>query len=340
VRSEVSPKAWDAQPAPSRSGIELIQATKVFAHEQRGRSWWHLSSTIAVLLGTVISTIFSAPWPLRVGLSSLAGLALIRMFIFYHDYYHGTLLQKSAITKLIMLGFGVITMNPPSAWKRSHNHHHRSNARIFGSHIGSFPVLTTEAYAAAPKRQRVSYALSRHPLTILLGYWSIFFYGMCLKPFITEPRKHPDCGVALVLQGATVVTLALFAPAILLFSYVLPLGMASALGAYLFYSQHNFPGMKLHERADWSFSHAALHSSSFTAMGPVLQWFTGNIGYHHVHHLNAHIPFYRLPEAMSSIRELQAARPIRLSPRDIYRCFRLKLWDPKMDRMVSFRGVA
>jgi omega-6 fatty acid desaturase (delta-12 desaturase) len=117
------------------------------------------------------------------------------------------------------------------------------------------------------------------------------------------------------------------------------MGIAAALGAYLFYSQHNFPGMKLKERSDWDFVYAAIHSSSYTAMGPILRWFTGNIGYHHVHHLNAHIPFYRLPEAMASIRELQVMSPIRLSPRHIYRCFRLKLWDPEKDRMVSFRGV-
>jgi len=339
IRLEVSPKACEADRAPSRSETELIQATKAFAQEQRGRSWWHLWSTIAVLLAAMVSTLFPTPWPLRMGLSSLAGLALVRMFILYHDYNHGTLLRKSPVAKLIMLSFGVLTMNPPSTWKRSHNHHHRNNAKIFGSHIGSFPVMTTESYAAAPRHQRVSYALSRHPLTILLGYWTVFFYGMCLKPFITEPRRHPDCGVALALQVATVVTLALFVPAILLYSYIVPMGIAAAMGAYLFYSQHNFPGVKLQGRADWNFIYAALHSSSYTAMSPVLRWFTGNIGYHHVHHLNAHIPFYRLPEAMSAIRELRATQPIRLSPRDIYRCFRLKLWDPKKDRMVSFRGV-
>jgi len=339
TRLEMSLTACDAEAAPQRREAELIRATKPFAQEQRGRSWWHLRSTIAVLLGAVVSTLFPTPWPLRMGLSSLAGLVLVRMFVLYHDYNHGILLQKSQIAKLIMLGFGVLTMNPPSTWKRSHNHHHRNNAKIFGSHIGSFPVMTTEGYAAASSRQRAFYALSRHPLTILLGYWTVFFYGMCLKPFISEPRKHPDCGVALALQVATVASLALFAPAILLFSYVLPMGIAAALGAYLFYSQHNFPGVKLQGRADWSFSYAAVHSSSYTAMGPVLRWFTGNIGYHHVHHLNAQIPFYRLPEAMSSIRELQAIRPIRLRPRDIYHCFRLKLWDPKRDQMVSFRDV-
>jgi omega-6 fatty acid desaturase (delta-12 desaturase) len=74
-------------------------------------------------------------------------------------------------------------------------------------------------------------------------------------------------------------------------------------------------------------------------MNPVLQWFTGNIGFHHVHHLNAKIPFYRLPEAMRSIPELQAITPLRLTPADIYRCLRLKLWDPARNRMVSFRGA-
>jgi len=339
ARLERSPKAGEVERGPSRSGFELLQATKPFAREERGRSWWHLWSTTAVLLAAVGSTLFPTPWPLRVGLSTLAGLALVRMFVLYHDYNHGTLLRKSRIAKLIMLGFGIVTMNPPSTWKRSHDHHHRNNAKIFGSHIGSFPVMTTESYAAAPRSRRISYALSRHPLTILLGYWTVFFYGMCLKPFINEPRRHPDCGVALALQLVTVATLSWFAPTILLFSYIVPMEIAAALGAYLFYSQHNFPGVKLQTRADWTFVYAAVQSSSYTAMGPVLRWFTGNIGYHQLHHLNAQIPFYRLPEAMSSIPQLQAMRPIRLSPRDIYRCFRLKLWDPKKDRMVSFRDV-
>src|SRR5262245_23711353 len=339
VRHEMSTRSCDVRSTLWRSGTELIQATRVFAHEQRARSWWHLWSTIAVLISTVASTLFPAPWPLRAGLSILAGLAFVRMFVLYHDYNHGTVLQKSSTAEVIMLCFGVITMNPPSTWRRSHNHHHKNNAKIFGSHIGSFPVMTTESYAAAPKRQRALYAISRHPLTILLGYWTVFFYGMCLKPFITEPSKHADCGIALALQAATVVSLAGFAPAILFFTYVVPIGIAAALGAYLFYSHHNFPGVKLRERTEWNYVYAAVHSSSYTAMGPILRWFTGNIGYHHVHHLNAQIPFYRLPEAMASIRELQTTIPIRLSPRDIYRCFRLKLWDPDQDRMVSFRGA-
>ena len=107
------------------------------------------------------------------------------------------------------------------------------------------------------------------------------------------------------------------------------------LGAYLFYAQHNFPNVKFKNNVEWSYAHAALESSSYMAMNPFLNWVTANIGYHHVHHLNARIPFYRLPEAMASIPELQQANVTTLKPSEIIRCLRLKLWDPEQNRMIS-----
>ena len=84
---------------------------------------------------------------------------------------------------------------------------------------------------------------------------------------------------------------------------------------------------------------ASLESSSFIKFGPVMNWFTANIGYHHIHHLNPMIPFYRLPDAMKAIPELQNPIVTTLSPRDVLRCFRLKLWDPESNRMISFRDA-
>jgi hypothetical protein len=105
----------------------------------------------------------------------------------------------------------------------------------------------------------------------------------------------------------------------------------------LFYAQHNFPGARFPNRAGWDYVAAALDSSSYLRMNPVMHWLTGNIGYHHVHHLNARIPFYRLPEAMAGIEELQSPGTTSLHPCDIYRCLRLKLWDPERERLVSFQ---
>src|SRR5262245_43369708 len=105
-RLDLSPKVFEEDPLFWRSGPELIRATRVFAREQRGRSWWHLGSAIAAVIGTVVSTLLPTPWPLRAVSSCVAGLTLVRMFILYHDHNHGALLQKSPTAKLIMLCFG------------------------------------------------------------------------------------------------------------------------------------------------------------------------------------------------------------------------------------------
>lgn len=319
---------------------ELIEATKAFAREHRGKSWWHLWSTLAALLVALTATAIPFPWFVRAGASILAALLLVRMFIIYHDHQHHTILRGSRLAKVIMYFFGIFTLNPPSSWKRSHNHHHAHNAKSLGPvNPGSFPLLTTEAYARASRWERFTYALSRHPVTIACAYLTVFLYSMTLKPLIVDKHSRRDCAIAVALHLGIITLLAVFAPWVLVFTLLAPLWLASALGAYLFYSQHNFPGVKLRDRPEWDFVFAALHSSSYTAMGPVMNWFTGNIGYHHVHHLNAHIPFYRLPEAMRSIPDLLEPPTIRLTLGDMCRCFRLKLWDPQRQRLVSFQGV-
>jgi omega-6 fatty acid desaturase (delta-12 desaturase) len=118
--------------------------------------------------------------------------------------------------------------------------------------------------------------------------------------------------------------------------FLFPLNIAFIAGTYLFYAQHNFEGVKLRGRHEWEFTRAALESSSYMPMGPAMRWFTGNIGYHHVHHLNSRIPFYRLPEAMAAIPELQHPGETRLRPRDVFACLSLKLWDAEAQQMVPF----
>jgi acyl-lipid omega-6 desaturase (Delta-12 desaturase) len=177
----------------------------------------------------------------------------------------------------------------------------------------------------------------RHPLTIALGYFTIFAYGMCLSPFLRAPKKHWDAAMALLLH----VLVSAFViwhegVAAWFFVFFLPLAVAMASGAYLFYAQHNFPDIHVQGRHEWSYGKAALESSSYMEMGPVMRWFTGNIGYHHVHHLNSMIPFYRLPEVMAAIPELQDPGKTSLHPRDIAACFRLKLWDAERGEMVGY----
>jgi omega-6 fatty acid desaturase (delta-12 desaturase) len=118
-----------------------------------------------------------------------------------------------------------------------------------------------------------------------------------------------------------------------------PCAVASALGSYLFYAQHNFPSVSFSDNADWTYETAALSSSSSLKTNPFMSWVTANIGYHHLHHLNSRIPFYRLPEVMKAIPELQSPKTTSLHPLEMLRCLRLKVWDVDVQRMVSRRRI-
>lgn len=320
-----------------RDGRELVRRTKPFTTENRVRSWWYLLSTLVLFAGAIGVGLSPLPWFLRLPVSLLAALLNIRLFTIYHDYEHGAILGKSFIARAILRIYGLLVLAPPSIWKETHDHHHRNNSRRLGLHtIGSYPVLTIKDWHAASRGERTFYRISRHPLTMLLGYLTVFMWGFCLLPLLSNPRRHLDAALALGIHFGLIATLAIFRPDALLFAMLLPVVASSALGSYLFFAQHNFPDAKLRPEKDWDYVFAALRSSSYIRMNRVLCWFTGNIGYHHIHHLNARIPFYRLPESMAALEELQSPGTTSLRPRDVIRCLRLKLWDPNQDRFVSF----
>ena len=180
----------------------------------------------------------------------------------------------------------------------------------------------------------------RHPLTILFGYLFAFLYGMCLQPFLNNPREHFDCLIALLIHVAISIALVFnFGWTALVLSQVIPHFIAHGIGSYLFYAQHNFPGVIFGDSAGWTYEKAALESSSHMKTGPLWAWFTANIGYHHIHHLNARIPFYRLPEVLLAMPELQKPKTTSLHPREILRCLRLKVWDSEAQQMVGVRNL-
>jgi len=324
-------------PDDARSGRELILATKPFAEEDRRLSWWYTLSTLGILAGLVTGAILAPVWPVRALFSIVAGLVVVRMFILFHDHVHGAILSGSKIARPLFSLVGLITLTPRRVWKQTHNYHHAHTAKLVGSHIGSYQMVSTRMWRRMSPKQKRMYKLMRHPLTIFFGFFTIFVVGMCLSSFKRSPRKHWDSLVALLLHAALATGLVLlFGWDVYFFGMFLPLFVAMAIGAYLFYAQHNYPEVDIRGRADWEYTHAALHSSSYMEMGPVMSWFTGNIGYHHVHHLNPSIPFYRLPDVMEAVPELQQPGTTSLHPRDILRCFRLKLWDPRSGEMVGY----
>lgn len=319
---------------------ELILATRPFASDSSGESWWHVLSTLALFAAGIAGT-FVHGIPLLPVLSGvLAGLLLLRLFVIYHDQQHHAILPRSRTAEILMRGVGILALSASSVWRSSHNHHHNHNSKLRGSQIGSYPVMTRAQFARATRGERIRYLAMRHPLTILFGYFSTFLLGMCINPFLNNPKKHTDCLVSLVVHVAIGVGLFLLGGwQQVLLTQTLPHFIACAIGSYLFYAQHNFPGVSLNEKDGWTHEKAAMESSSFLETGSLMGWFTANIGYHHIHHLNAKIPFYRLPEVMRALPELQHPRTTSLHPRDIARCLRLKVWDTDLQRMIGLREM-
>lgn len=324
-----------------RQGKELILATRAFAQDDSSKSWFAVLSTGALLLANIVAIFLLPHWALKLTASILMGLLMVRMFVIYHDHQHHAILPNSKAAKRLMKVWGILAMTPNSIWQHSHNHHHNHNSKLRSTHIGSFPVMTTERYRKSSSKERIQYLIMRHPLTILSGYFTVFVFGMCIVPMMDNIKAHRDSLFALILH---VLLYAVLLPTVGLantfFVLFLPLFIAGAIGSYLFYAQHNFPQVTFIEKEGWSYEGAALESSSFCKMGPFMNYMTANIGYHHIHHLNSKIPFYRLPEVYAEMPELQNPRSTSLNPMEILRCLSLKVWDVKKQKLISLKEAA
>lgn len=323
-----------------REDRDLQRATRPFARESAARSWWYVGSTFAMLGCALAGAAFAPWWPVRLTASMLGALLFVRAFILYHDFMHGAILPGSPMARAVFYAYGALNLTPPRSWRDSHNFHHANIGRIPASNIGAFPLMTTEMWRSGSRMQRMAYRLTRHPLTILCAYATIFLFSVTLLSLLRRPTRHWDSALSLLAHGTVLAALWVFAGFdAAFFALLLPMTIAAALGGYLFYAQHSFPGMLVLPEEEWTAYRASLVSSSYLRLGPVLRWFTGNIGFHHVHHLNSLIPFYRLPQAMAAIPELQHPTVTTLKPRDVVACFRANLWDDSSGRMVGYRDA-
>jgi omega-6 fatty acid desaturase (delta-12 desaturase) len=318
---------WDARLAP-------------FRRPSTARSVWQLVSTAFLLAGAWTLMYFSlgVGYWLTLLLAVPAAFFLVRLFIVQHDCGHGSFFRSPRVADIVGSALGVLTLTPYHYWKKAHAMHHATSGNLEHRGFGDIDTLTVDEYLALSPWGRFKYRLYRHPV-ILFGVGAVLHFFVRHRLPTIVPRTWTrarwsifwtDVGLAGFIVGMGL--LVGFRQFLLV--HVPLMTLSCSMGVWLFYVQHQFEPTYWEHDEQWGYNDAALVGSSYYRLPRLLQWATGNIGLHHVHHLSARIPNYRLQEALESIPELQ--RVTTLTLRESLRCVRLALWDERERKLVRF----
>jgi omega-6 fatty acid desaturase (delta-12 desaturase) len=338
------PEAGDDTPeqdAPPR-GAFWTEALAPYAVPSMKRSIAGLLTSLVPYLALLVAAYFSlrVSDALTVAIGVLAAGFLLRTYIVFHDCAHGSYLPSKRANIWLGSVLGVLVYAPFQNWRHNHAVHHATAADLDRRGQGDVPTLTVAEYYAKPWRARLGYRLFRNPL-VMFGLGPLF--AMILAPRIVPRTARPRIrrsvhltnlalavmiGLSIWLLGFTDFLL-IQAPAALL---------AGAAGIWLFYVQHQFEDTFWERNGEWTYADAALRGSSYLKLPKVLQFFTGNIGLHHVHHLNARIPNYNLQAAHDENPIFHSVPTLSLW--DGLQATRLKLWDEDARRLVGWKEAA
>ncbi len=314
------------------------ESLAAYAHPRMGRSLLEIATSVVPYLA------LSALMYASLGISPLLAVIvavpqagfLVRTFVLFHDCAHGSLLPSRRANAYLGTVLGLFVLSPFRRWRHDHAVHHASSGDLERRGVGDIVTLTVAEYQARSRRGRVAYRLIRNPL-VMFGAGPVF--AMIIGPRLVARNARPRMRNSVL--GTDVALVAIFGVLCwllgwerFLLTWAPSALMAGSVGIWLFYVQHQFEDAYWHNTTDWSYEDAALRGSSYLRLPKVLQFFTGNIGLHHVHHLNARIPNYNLQRAHD-------ATPIfhdvpTLSLWDGLRAVNLKLWDAESGKLVSF----
>ena len=289
-------------------------------------------------LSAAIYLLLADSW-LSLGLAVPAAAFLVRSFIVFHDCSHGSFLASRRANLWLGRAIGLLLYSPFHRWRHDHAVHHATAGDLDRRGTGDLHTLTVAEYDALAPKARLGYRLQRNPL-IMFGLGPIV--AMIIGPrLVAKGARTSMRRSVMATDGALLVLVGLLVWLIGWRDYLVVLGLpallAGSIGIWLFYVQHQFEDAYWAEGESWSFTDAALRGSSFLDLPPLLRFCTGNIGYHHVHHLNASVPNYNLRRAHDLTPALHEVPTLTLA--DGIRATRLKLYDPRRGRLVSFRDA-
>jgi len=308
-----------------------------------GKAIWQIVNTfvpyIALWVLMVRTVQLRVSYWITLALAVVAAGFLVRIFIIFHDCGHSSFFASRRANTVLGYITGILTFTPYEDWRRSHGVHHATVGDLDRRGTGDVYTMTVDEYRAAPLLKRIAYRLYRHPL-VTFGLGPAFVF------LITQRFPHKGTGkrqrYSVYLTDLAILAIIAVASLTIGFrTYVLvqlPIMLiAGAAGVWLFYIQHQFEGVYWARHEEWDPWRAALEGSSYYKLPRVLQWFTGNIGLHHIHHVRPRIPNYNLQRCYDEVPAMQAVKPLTIRPS--LKALRFDLYDEKQKKLVSFGSL-
>jgi omega-6 fatty acid desaturase (delta-12 desaturase) len=267
-----------------------------------------------------------------------ASALLVRIFIFFHDCCHGSFFASRRANRILGIVTGILTFTAYDDWRHSHARHHATAGDLDRRGEGDVWTMTVEEYRNAPPLKRLFYRFYRTPVvTFGLGpaYMFLLTHRFASKGAETRERVSvivTNLAIAAIIAAAGL-TIGLRTYVLIQLPVIL---IAGSLGVWLFYVQHQFEGVYWARHESWDMMRAAMEGSSYYKLPKVLQWITGNIGFHHVHHVLPRIPNYHLPASYEAVPYLQTVEPVTL--RESLKSLRMRLYDEERKQMVGFHS--
>jgi omega-6 fatty acid desaturase (delta-12 desaturase) len=330
-----------AAEAPSQAPASKHAWKEVVARYQRPAAWrgaWQLLNTLvpyAVLWYLMYLSLAVSAW-LTAPLALLAGGFLVRIFIIFHDCTHGSFFKSPRANEWVGSLMGVLCFTPYHRWRWEHSIHHASAGDLDRRGTGDVWTMTVQEYLEASCWKRFAYRLARNPFILFVVAPLVLFLVLERIPTGKEARRERlsvyGTNAALVLMGAGLGWV--FGWKVYLLLQLSTVMVAGSAGVWLFYVQHQFEGVYWERGKHWDFEKAAFQGSSYYKLPRILQWFSGNIGFHHIHHLSPRIPNYHLEKCYRSEPLFQTVRPVTLLAS--LKSFNFRLWDERHRRMVGY----
>ncbi len=281
----------------------------------------------------------SVSYLLTLGISVIAAGFLVRVFIIFHDCCHGSFFKNRRANVIVGNIAGVLTLFPFNQWKYSHNVHHASSGNLDKRGVGDIWMMTVEEYATASFKDRLLYRVYRNPI-ILFGVGPIYAF-LITNRFNRKGARKKERMNTYMINVVIVALVCFFCYTLGWKSFLMVQGpifyISGLLGIWLFYVQHTFEDSYFEENEEWEYVKAAVEGSSFYKLPKLLQWLTGNIGYHHVHHLSPKVPNYHLEEAHNHTEPLKSVPTITLWTS--LKSLKFRLWDEEGNKFVTFKDA-